>query len=72
VPGDVPGPWHLDLREQLLSQASRLGITCISQSSWCSAEDRPTFYSHRASGGADGRMVAYLGRPKDGLAGRTS
>ena len=44
--------------------ARELGIGDISISPWCSAEDRERFYSHRASGGRDGRMVAYLGRPR--------
>jgi polyphenol oxidase len=56
-----PGPWHVDLRDQLVAQGSGLGIRSISRSDWCSAHDRPRFYSHRASKGADGRMVAYLG-----------
>jgi YfiH family protein len=55
------GPWHLDLREQLMSQATSLGVKSVTHSAWCSAHDRPTFYSHRASGGTDGRMVAYIG-----------
>jgi YfiH family protein len=61
LPSDGPGPWHLDLRGTLAEQAVRLGITRITLSSHCSAHDRPTFYSHRASKGSDGRMVAYLG-----------
>jgi polyphenol oxidase len=55
------GPWHIDLRERLAMEASELGLTSISSSTWCSAHDRPSFYSHRASGGTDGRMVAYIG-----------
>jgi purine-nucleoside/S-methyl-5'-thioadenosine phosphorylase / adenosine deaminase len=55
------GPWHLDLRERLTSEASDLGLTSITTSSLCSAHDRPTFHSHRASGGMDGRMAAYIG-----------
>jgi polyphenol oxidase len=55
------GPWQLDLREHLVTQALELGVGRLSTSSWCSAHDRTSFYSHRASGGADGRMVAYLG-----------
>lgn len=58
---DGPGPWHVDLRERLAEQGRALGISAISRSDWCSAHDRPRFYSHRASKGADGRMVAYLG-----------
>jgi len=55
------GPWHLDLRARLAAEARRLGLAQVTTSSWCSAHDRPAFFSHRASGGADGRMVAYLG-----------
>jgi polyphenol oxidase len=55
------GPWHFDLRDHLVHQASSLGLTRISTSPWCSAHHGPTFYSHRASGGSDGRMVAYIG-----------
>ncbi len=60
---DRAGPWHVDLRERLLGQAHALGIGEATRSDWCTAHDRPTFYSHRASGGTDGRMVAYLGYP---------
>lgn len=60
---DGDGPWHLDLRAVLADQAGGLGITKISTSQWCSSHDRPKFFSHRGSGGRDGRMVAYLGRP---------
>jgi purine-nucleoside/S-methyl-5'-thioadenosine phosphorylase / adenosine deaminase len=55
------GPWHADLRGILAGQARDLGIDRISTSQFCSAHDRALFYSHRASGGRDGRMVAYLG-----------
>lgn len=58
---DGAGPWHIDLRERLAMEASELGLTSISSSTWCSAHDSPSFYSHRASGGTDGRMVAYIG-----------
>jgi polyphenol oxidase len=61
VPADGPGPWHLDLRSVLIQQAHRLGVGAISTSGWCSAHDRSSFYSHRASAGQDGRMVAYAG-----------
>ena len=57
------GPRQVDLREILIQQAQRLGITQATRSPWCSAHDRERFFSHRASGGRDGRMVAYLGRP---------
>lgn len=58
-----PGPWHVDLRERLQGQAQELGLSRVSTSGWCSAHDRASFYSHRASRGADGRMVAYIGMP---------
>ncbi len=61
---DGAGPWHLDLREHLVAEAGRLGIVGPTVSAWCSAHDRPSFYSHRASRGTDGRMVAYIGLPR--------
>ncbi len=57
------GPTQLDLRTVLVRQAQALGLTTVSVSPWCSAHDRTQFFSHRASGGRDGRMVAYLGLP---------
>ncbi|HUK62675.1 MAG TPA: polyphenol oxidase family protein [Dongiaceae bacterium] len=57
------GPRPIDLRGILARQAKTLGITGVTCSPWCSAHDRASFFSHRASGGRDGRMVAYLGRP---------
>lgn len=61
--GDGRGPWKVDLRERLSDQAARLGIGEVTLSSWCTAHHHDLFYSHRASRGADGRMVAYLGIP---------
>jgi purine-nucleoside/S-methyl-5'-thioadenosine phosphorylase / adenosine deaminase len=58
------GPWHLDLRAVLAEQGRSLGIASLSTSQWCSGHDRALFYSHRASHGADGRMVAFLGMPR--------
>lgn len=58
------GPRRLDLRAELARQARELGIAAVSTSPWCTAEHRDRFFSHRASGGRDGRMVAYLGRPR--------
>lgn len=55
------GPWHIDLRGALSDQARALGLRTITSSSWCSAHDNRDFYSHRASKGRDGRMVAYIG-----------
>lgn len=57
------GPRSLDLREVLARQAAELGIPDVSISPWCTAHDRERFLSHRASGGREGRMVAYLGQP---------
>lgn len=57
------GPGRIDLRQVLARQARDLGVTDVSLSPWCSAHDRDRFYSHRASRGRDGRMVAYLGVP---------
>jgi polyphenol oxidase len=57
------GPGHVDLRDALVQQARALGVTDVSASPWCSAHHREQFFSHRASGGRDGRMVAYLGMP---------
>jgi YfiH family protein len=61
---DGPGPWHVDLRERLQHQARGLGLSQVTTSGWCSAHNQEAFYSHRASRGADGRMVAYVGRPR--------
>jgi YfiH family protein len=64
LPAEGAGPWHLDLREHLARCAEALGVGRVSVSGWCSAHDREHFYSHRASRGSDGRMVAYLGMPR--------
>jgi copper oxidase (laccase) domain-containing protein len=58
-----PDATHLDLRDILAQQARALGIRDVSISPWCTAQERDRFFSHRASRGSDGRMVAYLGRP---------
>ncbi len=58
----LTGTVMLDLRAILTQQARQLGIDDISVSPWCSAEGRDRFFSHRASRGRDGRMVAYIGR----------
>jgi copper oxidase (laccase) domain-containing protein len=63
LPVQGGGPWHVDLRERLAALAEGLGVGRATVSGWCSAHDRSSFYSHRASRGADGRMVAYLGLP---------
>lgn len=63
--GDGRGPWQLDIRERLAEQAGAVGLREVTRSTWCTAHHRPLFYSHRASGGTDGRMVAYLGVPRE-------
>jgi YfiH family protein len=59
----VPGPALLDLRRAVASRAQGLGIDRVSVSGHCTSHDADRFYSHRASGGAAGRMIAYVGRP---------
>lgn len=59
------GPWHLDLREVLTRKAAGLGLAEFTRSGHCSAAEGDDFFSHRRSGGADGRMVAYLGIPAE-------
>lgn len=58
------GPWHLDLREVLAEQARGLGVGEVTVSGHCTAGEREAFFSHRGSGGRDGRMVAWLGFPQ--------
>ncbi len=55
------GPWHADIRGRLMEQGLELGIGEVSQSSHCTATASQSFFSHRHSGGSDGRMVAWLG-----------
>lgn len=57
------GKVQVDLRALLARRAQSLGVELVTVSPWCTAHDRTRFFSHRASGGADGRMVAYLGLP---------
>jgi copper oxidase (laccase) domain-containing protein len=59
IPRQRTGPFHADLRDVLARQAEAHGVGTISTSQYCSAHD-PWFHSHRASGGKDGRMVAYI------------
>jgi len=54
---------YLDLRSVIRQQAEALGVAEVSTSRHCSAHENHTFFSHRRSGGRDGRMVAYLGIP---------
>lgn len=57
------GQSFVDLRSILASRAENLGIREVTISTFCTAHHQDRFFSHRASGGSDGRMVAYLGRP---------
>lgn len=59
------GAGQLDLRGNLVKRAREAGVREVSVSPYCSAHDADVFFSHRRSGGTDGRMVAYLGRPLD-------
>lgn len=61
LPVPAAGRGRLDLRALLVGQLHQQGVENVSTSEFCSAHDRADFFSHRASGGADGRMVAYLG-----------
>ncbi len=61
VPAPGLGKGMLDLRAVLVNQLHEQGVGNVSTSGYCSAHDGSLFFSHRASGGADGRMVAYLG-----------
>lgn len=63
------GPSWVDLRDLLAVRARRQGVEAITQSSYCTAHHHERFYSHRASGGRDGRMVAYVGRPREAVLG---
>ena len=57
------GQSYVDLRSILASRAANLGIREVTISTYCTAHHMDRFFSHRASAGRDGRMVAYLGRP---------
>ncbi len=60
---EARGPSLLDLRRNLVRRAADRGLSDITVSGFCTAHDRELFYSHRASGGGPGRMVAYVGYP---------
>jgi YfiH family protein len=57
------GPVHVDLRGVLCRQAGELGLARVTASPLCTAHGDERFYSHRASGGTAGRMLAYVGLP---------
>lgn len=58
---DGAGPWYADIRTRLTEQAQQLGVGEVSRSSHCTATEADQFFSHRRSGGSDGRMIAWLG-----------
>lgn len=58
-------PERIDLRAELVKRADRMGVRRVTTSSWCSAHHADRFYSHRRSGGTDGRMLAFLGVPAE-------
>jgi hypothetical protein len=53
---------RLDLRLALAERATELGLGEVTVSSLCTAHSDADLYSHRASRGGPGRMVAYFGR----------
>ena len=65
----VRGAARVDLRDLLAARALRLGVRDLTRSPHCTACERETFFSYRGSSGRDGRMVAFLGRPLDGVRG---
>lgn len=56
-------PANVDLRSILAGRARQVGLADVTISPYCTAHHNDRFFSHRASGGKDGRMVAYLGIP---------
>jgi hypothetical protein len=60
---EVSEAGRLDLRAVLARRAGALGVSEVSASPFCTSCHRDRFFSYRASGGKDGRMVAYLGMP---------
>lgn len=65
-PGSASGRQGLDLREELRRRAGRAGIRRLTVSSHCTGLEAGDFFSHRRSGGGDGRQVAFLGMPAPG------
>lgn len=60
-----PRTQYLDLRAVLAGQAQALGVGEVSVSPLCTSCHQDRFFSHRASRGASGRQLAYLGRPQE-------
>lgn len=64
VTGNRPAaPSGIDLRGVLARRAGKLGVGTVTCSGLCTSHTDGAFFSHRASRGLAGRMVAYLGRP---------
>lgn len=63
-PAARPGKQRLDLRAALARQAEELGVGEVTISPLCTSCHHDRFFSHRASGGRDRRMIAYLGIPR--------
>ena len=61
VSAPAEGRGGLDLRKVLFEQATNMGVEKVSTSRFCTRHHSQLFFSHRGSGGADGRMAAYLG-----------
>lgn len=61
VPATGGGRGFVDLRALLVAQGEESGVVNISTSQLCTRHDQDRFFSHRGSGGQDGRQVAYLG-----------
>lgn len=59
----------IDLRAVLAGRARGLGVRRVTVSPRCTATEAGDFFSHRRSGGRDGRQVAYLGIPDAGWPG---
>ncbi len=57
------GPWEVDLRAELSTQARATGLENIFTSQKCSFEDDEVFFSHRRGGVSEGRMIAFMGFP---------
>lgn len=64
VTGRPGSPGPLDLRPMLADRARARGVEAVTASGFCAGHDGGRFFSHRRSGGRDGRMVAFLGLPR--------
>jgi len=60
---DHPNEVAVSSMRAFAARAGDAGVGEVSVSPLCAAHDATRFFSHRRSGGTDGRMLAYLGRP---------